>query len=86
MGAGQSGEKPSDVRETVLTVYRKILKRETIDPNATLEQLGADSHEAVLIVLELEQVLGIELELDSFLDDSDLTAIVSLIEEKVAAR
>lgn len=72
----------ADIEDAVLAVCRSILKRDDLVLASTLDSAGVDSHQEVLIVLELEQMFDVELDMDAFLGGHDVRAIVALIAAK----
>jgi acyl carrier protein len=77
------------LREKVLDVIAKegMIERDKLDGTATLEKLGIDSMEVVMILNGLEDALEIYIPVDKNLSpDATLDDLVAYVAERYAAR
>ena len=72
-------EKVAEMLANHLSIEQDSIKMET-----TFEELGVDSLDTVDMVMELEEELGIELELDEKI--STVGEMVKLVEEKMGEK
>jgi acyl carrier protein len=76
-----------DVREIVLGRVKELMDNRdvAVSDDATLESLGLDSSDAVILAMEVEERTGREVDVGTFLRFETLREAIADIESKLAA-
>ncbi|MEZ5840202.1 MAG: phosphopantetheine-binding protein [Hyphomicrobiales bacterium] len=87
--AGKEGTDTLEERIVAIVVREGMIDREKLVPEATLEDLGVDSVEVVMILNGIEEEFGIYVPIDETMSEvrtvGDLLGVIKGIVEKKAA-
>ncbi len=73
------------VERKVAGIYAEVLGLDVVRPEDDLLSLNGDSHQAVLVALELEGAFGIEVPIERIGDLGAISNVAAWVREQVAA-
>ncbi|ACA20354.1 phosphopantetheine-binding [Methylobacterium sp. 4-46] len=78
-------DRPDDVIAKVASIYAQVLDLQVVGPDDDFMTLNGDSHQAVLLALELEAAFGVPVPVETIGDLGTVRRVATWIAEQAAS-